>query len=157
MKKNKILDQSKCYKGFTLIESLLVLLIVTIFISLPILQVMNWRERIEYQAFFEEFEQRLIQTQQSAIVCQKETRVLSDQKTLLLHFYFYQEDGRRLIEEMTVPSGIIIQRQTMLSFSGRTGNVKQAHTFRFELNHERFVEYVYQIGSGRFVIKKGEL
>lgn len=148
------LDRSK-YQGFTLIESLLVLMVVGVFISLPLLKVGSWRERVAYQAFIREFEQRLVQTQQSAIVTREKTRVVSIENGSTIQFIFFQRNNQSLKEELAIPKGVRVQRGTTLIFSPRTGNVEQAHTFRFETPyHQEYLEYVYQIGSGRYVIRE---
>ncbi|WP_314063685.1 competence type IV pilus minor pilin ComGD [uncultured Vagococcus sp.] len=146
---------NKLLSGFTLVESLLVLLVVTLVLGLPTLQIRQWRERLEYQGFIEEFEQRLIQTQQSAIVFQRRTRVQTEKEASTIEFGFFKGDGRFVIETLSIPRGVTIQRSVSLSFIGKSGNVEQHHTFRFQTPyHEQYLEYVYQIGSGRFVIKE---
>lgn len=151
----KHLENKPLLRGFTLIESLLVLLVVTIFIGVPLLQINQWEERLVYQGFIEEFEQRLIQTQQSAIVFRKQTRVQTEKKSETIEFAFYRGDGTFVIEKLKIPKGVTIQRSVFLRFMGMTGNVEQHHTFRFQTPyHSKYLEYVYQIGSGRFVVKE---
>lgn len=143
------------YSGFTLVESLLVLLVVTFLLGLPMLQIRQWQERLAYQAFIEEFEQRLIQTQQSAIVFRGQTRVQTEQNTSTIEFRLFQVDGKYEVETITIPKGVTIQRSVLLCFMSKSGNVEQNNTFRFKTPyHEKYLDYVYQIGSGRFVIKE---
>lgn len=151
----KISGNKHNHNGFTLVESLLVLLVVTLFLGLPMLQIRRWKERLEYQAFIDEFEQRLVQTQQSAIVFRRQTRVQTEKNTLTIDFALYQVDGRFVVEKLNIPKGVTIQRNVYMSFIGKTGNVEQNHTFRFQTPfHNKYLDYVYQIGSGRFVIKE---
>ncbi len=143
------------YQGFTLVESLMVLLVVSLFFGLPMLQLNQWRERLSYQAFIEEFEERLIQTQQSAIVFRKQTRVSAEKNGRSISFAFFQADGSFVVESLKLSKGVSLQRDVRLNFLGGSGNVEQAHTFRFQTPyHRKYLEYVYQIGSGRFVIKE---
>ena len=59
---------NKKLASFTLIESLLVLFIITIIWLMPVLYTRYWEENIQTTIFFQSFEQKLLKVQEQAII-----------------------------------------------------------------------------------------
>lgn len=146
----KINKKSK-YSGFTLLESLIVLLVCTVFTLLPILSLADYQQVIENEQFIESFEKNLLYTQQMAIVMNKDTQIIFNEQTQVFH-YIIEESKEIILKE--VPTQIKAKGPSKIVFkqgSGNNGNLSK-YTFENQLK-KQVIEFQFQLGSGRYVKK----
>ncbi|MGG3841452.1 competence type IV pilus minor pilin ComGD [Anoxybacillus kestanbolensis] len=141
-------------RGFTLIEMLIVLFIVTgimLFAVPPLQQVLAERQ---LQYFLEQFSNDMLYAQQYAI---------SRKKTVAIMFYFdtcrYQvKEGRTFGKELlarSFPSPFQIQMGTLSPplFYYPNGNINKAGTLLIAYGSKKY-KIVFQLGKGRLYVQK---
>lgn len=142
--------------GFTLIESLLVLLVVMSLLYYPIQQWHRWQEELVVEDFFQLFELHLVSAQFSSISYHKRASALVVRGESYITF-FYQRNGQDSEKEtilLTIPIELEVVKNTTLHYIGRTGNVSEIVNFKFkQQSNDRVYIYQFYLGSGRFVKK----
>lgn len=138
--------------GFTLIESLIVLFVISLFTFLPGLLLENYRQHLEERQFFAELEQRIILTQQLAVTNQVSTKIKSAGNKQEVHFSTQLVSGETSQDWwiLPVPEGIEVISESMISFQKETGkNEGKLGLLHFKVG-ERKVKYQFQMGYNRF-------
>ena len=154
MKKIRMKGQN--LRGFTLIESLLVLLIVLLLASYPLISWQRWQEQLEVSSFFKLFEKHLVYTQQTAIEFRRESRVSVRRGEQLIYFKHATTATLKEVVPLNIPSRIQVVAHTDLRFLPASGNASKMAVFRFQVTgEEQEIKYQYYLGSGRFVKKIG--
>lgn len=146
-------------KGFTLIESLIALIVVTAFVLLPSLSLAEWQRNIEEKIFFQRFERLITATQQAAITQNSPTKITED--VAQTEFYFWHKNmdkGSLEVQKvLTIPESVIpkagVSTKGML-FKEATGNNTDMLKFSFQLSGQStMITYQFQLGSGKYVKK----
>ena len=137
--------------GFTLIESLLVLLTLSVFFMVPLLGLKHWQEQMEITRFFNTFERSLQKTHQSAIIEAQTTFVTPKQATQVIEFKYYHH-GERHIEVLEAPENLHIHHSLRTTFFPTTGNIQKITevVVRNRLDGNQTM-YQFQLGSGKVV------
>lgn len=138
-------------QGFTLLESLLVMLCVSVFFMVPFLMVRHWREQTAITMFFNRLEREIEKTHQSAIVESKDTWINQDRshKQLIFNYHHHQEARK---DYLAVEYPLVLRTTDKIEFNTTTGNIKKIQTIKIEdtLNNG-FVQYSFQFGSGKVI------
>lgn len=142
---------NKKWQGFTLIESLLVLFLISLVSIFPRLQVERWRESQETQYFFTTIDRELFLAQASAVVSRKKTKVKGDIQENELLFDYFDERGREKRVMLHLPTTVRLTKGFSLTFSPGRGTISRITSFHFALTVQPYhIHYQYFIGSGRF-------
>lgn len=141
-------------KGFTLIESLFVLFICSMFILLPTLSIQKWQRVLEVEQFLSSFEKRLLLTQQMAVVNNINTQILFlDQENRIT--FIGPKIAANLEEiQLIIPASLLADGPEKITFkkgSGNNGNLAK-YSFVWE-EKQQVIEFQFQLGSGRYVKK----
>lgn len=142
---------SKKYDGFTLIESLLVLLCTSVFLLVPLLGIKSWKEHAEVDLFFYQMERNIQRSHQSSVLENKQTTITPNVKTQTIN-YTYFHHGNKLSEDVKVQEPLILKTSDTIDFINYTGNIKKIGDLVIEdqLN-KRVVKYQFQMGSGKVI------
>ncbi|MDN6639295.1 MAG: hypothetical protein L0L10_00795 [Tetragenococcus sp.] len=135
----------KSYRGFTLLETLLVLLVVTSFIALPSIVVQNTKETLEVVHFLDRFEKNMLATQQAAITSNQRTKMI--QRDTTTEYYFYTDT----IEKLDMPKDLRASRIKTLYFkpgSGNNSSLKKLH-FYWDKNNQK-ITYSFLFARGHY-------
>lgn len=149
MKKLNLRNKS----GYTLIETLIVMIVVCSFVLLPTVMFSSWQQKLERQFFYYQLEKSILHLQQLSICDQKSTRIdLHPDKQLIAFNTIDEELPWRKLE---VPESVVLHSGYSIMFKSSTGNVStnQPETgipkIRFT-DRSGEVIYQFQLGSGRF-------
>ena len=138
------------YKGFTLLESMLVLSILSVFIFLPILSIRSITETLQVTHFFAQLEKNLLVCQQTAIVSNRSTYLAqaSGQRQVL---NFRLSPGEWL-EPLPVPESLTVGNLSgKITFTGGTGNADASRKILFTWpKQQQQITYKFLFGKGRF-------
>ena len=143
--------------GFTLIESILILMITASLILVPILSVNKMIESIQTDLFFRELTSNITLMQNHSILNGETTSVQFvpgdvDQ----VRFRVNKQTRHPLNRELYFENDLYQlrgRRYSDFSFSRDTGNISQANTRSFRTIKGDYV-LIYWLGSGRFEIEK---
>lgn len=148
--------------GFTLVESLITLLITSLLIFLPILSIDQMIHSIEVDMFFRELSSNITLMQNHAILAGENTAIEFVPRANLIRFKAYDggyDSNHPLNRELVLDDSICKfygnEYQTIY-FKGNTGNISVAFDrwrIKFETDKALY-ELVFKIGSGRFDIRK---
>lgn len=141
----------KCQAGFTLLEMIIVLLIVSIFMMSPLIMIRNWRENNSVQWQLTEFERMVQRTQQGAIVDNyvgQVTYVQNIQKVETIVRY----KGEMVRKEMCITPPLELRTNGIMTFGSGTGNISKMESIVFR-DTKNNVKYTYrtQVGSGKLI------
>ncbi|WP_242586736.1 competence type IV pilus minor pilin ComGD [Candidatus Enterococcus ikei] len=141
-------------KGFTLIESMIVLLICTMFLLLPTLAINKWKQVLEVEQFLSTFEKHLLYTQQMAIVNTVDTQIIFFEQSQQINFMI-PNNGQYLEEEpLKIPASLKGFGPNKITFKKGSGNNGRLSKFSFSwLEKKQLIEFQFQLGSGRYVKK----
>ncbi|MFC6347242.1 competence type IV pilus minor pilin ComGD [Vagococcus carniphilus] len=141
--------------GFTLIESLLVLLTITIFLAVPLISLKHWKEKIKVEMFLNQVERRIQQTHQSAIIEQHGTKISQSADSNFLKFEYYHHDVLYR-EFLYVEEPLNLRTIKTIEFLPGSGNIKEIEGIKIEDSlNKRNIIYTFQLGSGK-VIRRDE-
>ncbi|MGX7149347.1 competence type IV pilus minor pilin ComGD [Enterococcus ureasiticus] len=141
-------------KGFTLIESLVVLFICTIFMLLPTLTINKWKQVLEVDQFLSSFEKKLLFTQQMAVVNTVDTQVIFFEQSQQINF----KNGQVVEEILEIPVSLQIAGPEKIIFKKGSGNIGKLSKFSFSwIEKNQLIEFQFQLGSGRYVKKIKQL
>lgn len=131
--------------GFTLIESLLVLIILSsvlwILVQFPTQSI---QDKIEIEVFTQQLSTLLKKTQQDAILQQQAQRVRFNEKNSTIDFPS---------TILAIPNGWRIGKNYDFFYYGN-GRVEQFETVYIWYNEEKYMTIAFQLGSGQFEIKQ---
>lgn len=149
------------HSAFTVMESLLVLLVIASFSLLPVLSLKNWQEELTIQRFFSRFEKMVLVCQQIAIVEKRATGITVDPTTETVTFVTEATSGgsgggfsEDRFTPLAFPEAVKTQGTSSVSFgftASGTGSPQKLLKFTFYVNGgKNSVTYAIQMGSGRF-------
>lgn len=141
-------------RGFTVFESLLVLLITSLLILLPVLKGQSLQENNEERLFFKSFERSLVRSQTAAILHFQVCRVQAQVGREVIEFSLVDGRGIKIREVLQVPKTVTIITNTTVAFKAGSGNIQKIVSFKFQRTfHNQIIDYQFYLGSGRFVKK----
>lgn len=141
------------YPGFTLFETLVVMMIILSFVFLPTLSLRSWYSQLEKAFFYYRFEKSILHLQQVAIADHRNTRIdLYPDRNLII---FYTNHTTLSWRELNIPESIRLVSQGSVLFSAGKGNIStnqagSGNIPKIVFTDEGQVIYQFQIGSGRF-------
>lgn len=138
------------HRGFTLIESLCVIVIVTIALGIPLYSTKRWQEQQAAQRTLLSFERLFAQTHQSSLLEEMYSSVFVDRKNQQITFnrpYHQQRD----IEVLRIESPLSVTSSVEeLRFTGKGSRPSSlaVYTFYNQQTNEKTI-YKVQLGSGK--------
>lgn len=148
--------------GFTLIESLICLVIAFFIISLPVLSIKNTLDTIKIDLFFRELSSNITMMQNHAIINEETTSIQFIPTRDLIRFKVEAKDTSKnecLNQEIQLDESfceLLGNGLQVIYFRAKTGN-------SWELFPENLIQFktakglyklVFRLGSGRFEIRK---
>lgn len=135
-------------RGFTLIESLVALSVLSLFASLPLITAPKIQEDLEVYYFLNQFENNILLTQQAA--------VFSTQRTTIKREYdqpnsieFLLEEGEKVVQ--FVPEALTVIRFPIIYFSLATGDIQNPTNIIFSWpKKKQKITYEFLFGKGRY-------
>ncbi|MDN6196301.1 MAG: type II secretion system GspH family protein [Atopostipes suicloacalis] len=148
--------------GFTLVETLISLLIVSFLILLPVLSIKDTLQSIEVDLFFRELTSNITLMQNHAILMGESTSIDFVPSKKLIRFSVH--DGKNtesspLNREMNLDDSICRyygNASQKVYFKANTGNISVVYN-RWKIKFKtvnNLYELVFRLGSGRFEIRK---
>ncbi|WP_273850741.1 competence type IV pilus minor pilin ComGD [Guptibacillus spartinae] len=138
--------------GYTLIEMMMVLSILSLLLTLVFLHITPTQNASSTKHFLEDIQSDLRYTQELAYVNGSSYRFsISPSKGI----YSIQSTASSIVKTTKIPKHITIDEGTMgyqIVFGGN-GNVQKAGTLYMKTGKEEY-KLVVQVGAGRFYIKK---
>lgn len=151
---------TQTHRAFTLVETLLVLAVISCFSLLPVLAVKRWQEELAVAHFFSRFEKMLLVSQQIAIVEKYQTTLTVDRGKRMVTFATIGTDGKTgsdfeedSFSEIIIPEAIYFKTadETRFSFSTQSGSPSALRKVSFYRKDKPItVSYQIQMGSARF-------
>ncbi|MED4530699.1 competence type IV pilus minor pilin ComGD [Metabacillus fastidiosus] len=143
----------KCNRGFTLLESLLVLMIVSIMSLVTIINIAPVYERKILHTFFEQFEKDVLYAQQHAITYQVSVYIVFPQDE---HVYKIQltESGNGTITR-NIDENLTFQFHNIPPFLVYTpsGAIVKSGTMFIHYKNKKY-RIVFYLGRGRFNVEE---
>ena len=150
------MNELKIEEGFTLIETLIVLLVSSILLLVPTLSMGQLMEEMEVNFFFRELTSNLTLMQNQSIMGGQGTKVSFYSTKHKDHILFEVNSGHPLNREMVLdrPYYRLAENKPIeFRFKGGTGNITSSNTVKFSSTQGQY-KLTYLLGSGRFDIKK---
>lgn len=147
--------------GFTLIETLVTLCIVSLFMSLPVLSIKNMSERIQIDLFFRELSSNITLVQNHAMLTGEQMVIEFIPQDNIIRFK--QDIGSSgldhpLFREIHLQEGLYeLHGNTyhQITFHGYTGHISSKRGWTTHLDTSQGVyKLIFWLGSGRFEIQK---
>lgn len=139
-------------KGFTLLESLFVLSIFLLIISVSMLLLRPHNVQLERQLFFSQLQADLLYAQQYALTNQK---LVSVNFPLPDKFYYVRKQSGELLIKREYPESITASEgsQKLYFRYHSNGNISSFGSIFFYIDGERY-QMTFQLGRGRFYVVK---
>ncbi|RJS59682.1 competence type IV pilus minor pilin ComGD [Bacillus sp. PK3_68] len=150
---NKIERCARSDEGFTLVETMVILTVIVVLLSVAVLPFPRVAADFEKQQFLNQLQADLFLAQSYAIAKQEVVEVR-----------FIYTENRYTIRPLTAPTNLFVQRSmpdtiryvdgslAKLSFLPN-GNTSSFGTVHFEYL-DRHISLIFQIGKGRFYVKE---
>ena len=136
--------------GYTLFESLLLILLLTTILSFPVLAFSAWKNELAVYQFFSQFEKRIYTTQKIAIVNQIQTGFYwnNDENQIIFRMSQPDEASWKVLD---IPDEITLKRHASITFAAGTGNEGSLKAYQFYWEEKgQTITYQFQMGSGRY-------
>lgn len=135
----------KIHSAFTLVESMLVLLVVSLFVMLPAVTMKNTKESLEVLHFLDHFEKNILLTQQTAITSGYATKMIQSDSGEEYYFYTDEILYQKLPEELTA------SQIRILYFKPNSGNNSSLQTLNFYWPKEnKKITYRFKFARGHY-------
>uniref|UniRef100_UPI00403FA11C competence type IV pilus minor pilin ComGD n=1 Tax=Candidatus Enterococcus willemsii TaxID=1857215 RepID=UPI00403FA11C len=143
-------------QGFTILESLIVLVIVSMFLLLPMIASRETSKTMTTLYFLDRLEKNMLVCQQTAIVENRQTKVLQNADNPR-ELAFRLAPGIWL-ESLVVPETLTVSSVPIITFAGGTGNAQSFQAFSFIWNEKgQKITYRFLFGKGHFEKKISDL
>ena len=116
------------WRGFTMVESLIVLLVVSIFIFLPLIAIDRYQAYFEVWGFCARLEKGLAVAQQTAIIDARETKVAYSDSPVPTIYFHSTITGEIKMEPLEVPSQLAVRVFPVLTFTSQWTKKKRLPT-----------------------------
>ena len=150
----KSLNRMNQDKGFTLIEVLLVLSVVSLLATVPVMQFTQLKKETETQLFFEQLRSSITLIQSEAILNHQWTsmEVYPSNRLILFEVEGAENTSHPANHVLHLPESIsLLGKSKVYSFSAGSGNLGNINELNFETIHGRKT-LSFKMGSGRFEI-----
>lgn len=139
-------------QGFTLLESLFVLSIFLLVMSLSIVLLRPHNQQLEEQLFFSQLKSDLLYAQQYALTNQKLVNVNFINSD---HFYYVsKQNGKMLLKREYSNKISVTEGSQKLSFRYHSnGNISSFGSIYIYLEDKKY-QMTFQLGRGRFYVKE---
>lgn len=145
-------------EGFTLIESLLVLFICTMFMLLPTLAIKKTQQVLAVEHFLSSFEKKILFTQQMAVVEMTDTQIVFFKQKQQIKFLLDKSNEPTNDAILNVPTALKADGPDKIIFKNGSGNNGKLAKFSFLWEEKnQMIEFQFQMGSGRYVKKIKQL
>lgn len=143
--------------GFTLLESLIVMLCISVFFLVPLIMIKNWKEQLEVTMFLNKLERGIEKTHQSAIIESHGTSINQKQNSSEIIFNYWHHQ-KKMSDYLKVEYPFVLKTNETIDFKNTTGNIAklQVIKLRDELNKKE-ITYKFQIGSGKVIKSEKKL
>ncbi|MBO0437703.1 competence type IV pilus minor pilin ComGD [Vagococcus fluvialis] len=143
--------------GFTLLESLIVMLCISVFFLVPLIMIKNWKEQLEVTMFLNKLERGIEKTHQSAIIESHGTSINQKQNSSEIIFNYWHHQ-KKMSDYLKVEYPFVLKTNETIDFKNTTGNISklQVIKLRDELNKKE-ITYKFQIGSGKVIKSEKKL
>lgn len=150
MKKIRV-SRRKLYAGFTLGESLWVLLICSFFLLLPVLDLKNYQESLEVMGFCSKLEKVIYVAQQTALVDGKFSKVICGDGPYPEIYFHSTISGKYQLETIEIPKALKVISFQTITFSAYSGNYTEMRSLIFDWSRKKQrISYKFLFGSGRY-------
>lgn len=144
--------------GFTLIESVLILMVTAVLILIPTLSIHKMIESVQVDLFFRELSSNITLMQNHSILNDENTTVefYPAVNGHYINFRVRLNPTHPLNKEMDFDDDLyqlVGQRYSQFSFARQTGNISHSDTRKFQ-TPKGLYELTYWLGSGRFAFNK---
>ncbi|AQP53687.1 hypothetical protein CBF34_10815 [Vagococcus penaei] len=145
------------HQGFTLIEMLLVLMVLSFFTICPVVILSKWQKGTQVTHCLNQFERYYHRTQQSAVLTKRQTKIeFSDLKQEIIFTYYQNQQTHT--KKLTLPADLRLLNNQMVMFleSGSLTKICQLNFQDRTQTPVRLITYQVQIGSGKLVRVDGK-
>ncbi|MDN6397995.1 MAG: prepilin-type N-terminal cleavage/methylation domain-containing protein [Alkalibacterium sp.] len=142
-------------EGFTLLEVLLVLVIISIITTFPVMHFSQLKKETETQLFFESLRSGITLIQNEAVLNNQWTTMEVRPTNRLIRFRVTGKENSNhpASHVLDLPESMsLVGTSKDYSFSSGSGNLGNINKLKFNTMHGR-VTVSFQMGSGRFVIE----
>ncbi|MDH6365553.1 competence protein ComGD [Enterococcus sp. PF1-24] len=135
--------------GFTLLESLLVLMVASLFLLIPTLSLEKWQQTSGERLFFARFEKRMAATQQAAIVRQKTRQMMYHPEDATISFSGIGDNKAGIA--LVIPDAMVYNGVKEIRFKAISGNYSGMVKLKFTIpEKEMAIHYQFMLGSGKY-------
>ncbi|MGV3085004.1 competence type IV pilus minor pilin ComGD [Enterococcus dispar] len=133
--------------AFTIAESLVTLVVITIFLLIPTLTLQPFIAQMKVELFLAQFEQNFLLLQQTAITQQTTTTLKLNRPEHVLQFEISEQKN---YPDLPIPIAVSCTMPQTIVINKSSGNYSgmESVTFKWE---KKKITYQFQLGSGRFV------
>jgi|SRR5690625_306889 len=135
-------------RGFTLVELLLTLVVLTVFLSLVLMPLNDVFKKVQVDQFFAIFEADVFHTQANVLNTVHTNRVIFDSG-----FYSVVGDGGKRIYVREIPPFITIANRDFRIQFNINGTIIQPRTYRIYVEDDTYA-IVFPLGKGRYYVEK---
>jgi len=142
--------------GFTLLESLLILIISTGLLLLPTLSIDQVTDSIQIDLFFRELTSKITMMHNHTLLHNERTSVQFSPSNELIRFRVAGDSTHPLNSEISLAGKpYTLERIDYHAFSFKTvtGNISSSDTVTFNTTEGKY-RFTYLLGSGRFYVQK---
>ncbi|WP_208558641.1 competence type IV pilus minor pilin ComGD [Marinilactibacillus kalidii] len=145
-----MMNNLKDQEGFTLIESLIVLSVIAILLTLPVIPFRKVQKEIEMALFFEELQSSITLLQHHAILARESTVVETQPSARNITFIVEGRKDSKLNRSLYLPEHIeLVGGSKRYRFNSASGNLGNIYPIVFRIDNE-LVNLKFSMGSGRF-------
>lgn len=135
------------HRAFTLLETLIVLSVLSLFASVSFVAIPKIKEELEVYYFLNQFENNILLTQQAAIFSVVRTTIKREHQQNYIEFLL--EGNRKVIQ--TAPPALNLRVTPPVYFGIGTGNIVKTETIIFSWeNKKQEIKYEFLFGKGRY-------
>lgn len=150
--------KTKDESGFTLIETTIMLLVISFMMLIPIISVDKMTEKVQIDSFFRELSSNITMMQTHTVLNGETTEVKFIKSTGInyIDFKVFGQPNHPLNRRMIVDSPYYAFESLKIQefhFKRETGNISASDIVRFKTTDGDY-NLVYWLGSGRFEIRR---
>ncbi|MDT2806509.1 prepilin-type N-terminal cleavage/methylation domain-containing protein [Vagococcus lutrae] len=150
------MKQHDKFRGFTLLEVLIVLALTLILVGWPIISYQKWMARYHVHDFCAHFETVYKRCQQMAMLTGRPARLKLNRSKRCIETEMVELTGDRVFDSWVVPSEVTMQSNTTIMFNGTTGNLAHPALTVYFYNEidKQPITYTVNVGSGKLEKKE---
>jgi len=137
--------------GFTMVESLIVLVVIVLFAQLSIVSIGKFYQRVEKNLFFDQLKTDIYYAKARAIN-EKSSMIFEFFPQLNKYEVYMYQDEQRIVREF--PDKVRIKRTNLQRIYFReTGTMSSFGTVTFDYDGKE-IKLIFNIGQGRFYVEE---